>query len=238
MQSRGSPGALQCRFRHPVGLFGTGTWPGSPGRCIHGWRKSFIELVHPDVANNWTLRSTHHLWHEFPTISLYGKDQKGSVKSRLQSTALHAFTLRLSGHYTIYTDWFGDTISLFPDAVRVLRHYSVDYKPRNKMASQRFDSCLFANRVFLFNQSLSSAYLFAIAVSICQILPFTYFTYCLTAFFMTLVPMQGRSGTTSNPELVVSLATWLFTVLFGGFIVSTLIRLTIWIGIVPNLTVF
>lgn len=79
-----------------------------------------------------------------------------------------------------------------------------------------------SNRGFrYFSNIFFTAYMFAIAVSICQILPFTYFTYILTAFFMTLVPMQGRNGATFNPDLVAALATWLFTVLFAGFIVST-----------------
>ncbi|KAH8300218.1 hypothetical protein KR044_011636, partial [Drosophila immigrans] len=64
------------------------------------------------------------------------------------------------------------------------------------------------------------AYCFAIAVMICQILPFTYFTYILTALLMTIVPMIGRSGATSNPDMGIALVTWLFAILFLGFIVS------------------
>ncbi|XP_033251353.1 endoplasmic reticulum metallopeptidase 1-like [Drosophila miranda] len=36
------------------------------------------------------------------------------------------------------------------------------------------------------------AYLFAIAVTVCQILPFVYFTYLCTAALLTLMHMQGR----------------------------------------------
>ncbi|XP_017836680.1 endoplasmic reticulum metallopeptidase 1 isoform X2 [Drosophila busckii] len=63
------------------------------------------------------------------------------------------------------------------------------------------------------------AYWFAIAVMICQILPFTYFTYVCTAALMTLIPMQGRSGSSSNPDLGIALLVWLFSLMFAGFIV-------------------
>ncbi|XP_034478526.1 endoplasmic reticulum metallopeptidase 1 isoform X1 [Drosophila innubila] len=63
------------------------------------------------------------------------------------------------------------------------------------------------------------AYWFAIAVMICQILPFTYFTYILTALLMTIIPMQGRSGAESNPDMGIAVVTWLFALMFAGFIV-------------------
>ncbi|XP_060653125.1 endoplasmic reticulum metallopeptidase 1 isoform X2 [Drosophila nasuta] len=63
------------------------------------------------------------------------------------------------------------------------------------------------------------AYLFAIAVMVCQVLPFVYFTYILTAFLMTIVPMLGRSGASSNPDMGIALATWFFSLIFSGFLV-------------------
>ncbi|XP_064542360.1 endoplasmic reticulum metallopeptidase 1 isoform X1 [Drosophila montana] len=63
------------------------------------------------------------------------------------------------------------------------------------------------------------AYWFAIAVMICHILPFTYFTYICTVALKTLIPMQGRSGGSSNPDLTVAILMWLFSLMFAGFIV-------------------
>ncbi|EDW32410.1 GL11618 [Drosophila persimilis] len=63
------------------------------------------------------------------------------------------------------------------------------------------------------------AYLFAIAVTVCQILPFVYFTYLCTAALLTLMPMQGRSGSSSNPDMVIAALVWLFSLMFAGFVV-------------------
>ncbi|XP_043066835.1 endoplasmic reticulum metallopeptidase 1 [Drosophila bipectinata] len=63
------------------------------------------------------------------------------------------------------------------------------------------------------------AYLFAIAVMVCQILPFIFFTYLCTTALITMVPMQGRSGSSTNPDLVVAGMVWLFSLMFAGFIV-------------------
>ncbi|KAH8258423.1 hypothetical protein KR038_011422, partial [Drosophila bunnanda] len=63
------------------------------------------------------------------------------------------------------------------------------------------------------------AYLFAIAVTVCQILPFVYFTYLCTTALATLMPMQGRSGSSMNPDLVIAVLVWVFSLMFAGFIV-------------------
>ncbi|EDW72284.2 uncharacterized protein Dwil_GK20844 [Drosophila willistoni] len=63
------------------------------------------------------------------------------------------------------------------------------------------------------------AYWFAIAVTVCQGLPFIYFTYLCTASLMTLMPMQGRSGSETNPDLIIAALMWLFSLMFAGFIV-------------------
>ncbi|XP_017865425.1 PREDICTED: endoplasmic reticulum metallopeptidase 1 isoform X1 [Drosophila arizonae] len=67
------------------------------------------------------------------------------------------------------------------------------------------------------------AYWFAIVVMICQILPFTYITYVCTAALKTLIPMQGRSGGSANPDLSMALLLWLFSVMFAGFLVPLIL---------------
>ncbi|EDV55200.2 endoplasmic reticulum metallopeptidase 1 [Drosophila erecta] len=62
------------------------------------------------------------------------------------------------------------------------------------------------------------AYLFAIAVTVCQILPFVFFTYLCTVALVTLMPMQGRSGSSTNPDMVIAALVWLFSLMFAGFI--------------------
>lgn len=65
-----------------------------------------------------------------------------------------------------------------------------------------------------------TAYLFAIAVTVCQILPLVFFTYLCTVALVTLMPMQGRSGSSTNPDMVIAALVWLFSLMFAGFIVS------------------
>nr|AAL39872.1 LP03135p [Drosophila melanogaster] len=62
------------------------------------------------------------------------------------------------------------------------------------------------------------AYLFAIAVTVCQILPLVFFTYLCTVALVTLMPMQGRSGSSTNPDMVIAALVWLFSLMFAGFI--------------------
>ncbi|XP_037716788.1 endoplasmic reticulum metallopeptidase 1 [Drosophila subpulchrella] len=62
------------------------------------------------------------------------------------------------------------------------------------------------------------AYLFAIAVTVCQILPFVFFTYLCTVALVTIMPMQGRSGSSTNPDMVIAALVWLFSLMFAGFI--------------------
>ncbi|KAL5289339.1 hypothetical protein ACFFRR_009467 [Megaselia abdita] len=55
-----------------------------------------------------------------------------------------------------------------------------------------------------------------------QILPFLYFAYLGTFLLRTLIPMKGRGGSGSNPEILVSLITFVFTWLASGFLTPVL----------------
>ncbi|XP_037955885.1 endoplasmic reticulum metallopeptidase 1 [Teleopsis dalmanni] len=63
------------------------------------------------------------------------------------------------------------------------------------------------------------AYWFAIAAIICQILPFIYFTSITQEVFNTMLPMMGRSGSGSNPDLTMALIAVFTTIMFAGFII-------------------
>ncbi|KAH8400838.1 hypothetical protein KR009_001397, partial [Drosophila setifemur] len=65
-----------------------------------------------------------------------------------------------------------------------------------------------------------AVYLFATVITICQILPFMFFTYLCTVALVTLLPMQGRSGTGANPDITIAGLVGIFSLLFAGFIVS------------------
>lgn len=62
------------------------------------------------------------------------------------------------------------------------------------------------------------AYWFAIAVIICQVLPFIYYTSTAHEIFFTLIPMMGRSGSASNPDIAIASIAVFFSCLFAGFI--------------------
>ncbi|CAD7014592.1 unnamed protein product [Ceratitis capitata] len=66
------------------------------------------------------------------------------------------------------------------------------------------------------------AYYWSIFVILGQIIPFLYFTYLFHAFLCTLMPMMGRFGTTSNPDLYISLLTALGTMLSMGYLIPLL----------------
>ncbi|XP_073848916.1 endoplasmic reticulum metallopeptidase 1 [Musca autumnalis] len=62
------------------------------------------------------------------------------------------------------------------------------------------------------------AYWFAIAAMVCQILPFLYYTSIAHATYMTMLPMTGRSGSASNPDILMAGIAVFMTILFAGFI--------------------
>ncbi|XP_004535852.1 endoplasmic reticulum metallopeptidase 1 isoform X1 [Ceratitis capitata] len=62
------------------------------------------------------------------------------------------------------------------------------------------------------------AYWFAFAVIICQILPFIYYTSTAHEIYFTLIPMTGRSGSSTNPDLLIAVIAIFFAYLFAGFI--------------------
>ncbi|XP_037942264.1 endoplasmic reticulum metallopeptidase 1-like [Teleopsis dalmanni] len=57
---------------------------------------------------------------------------------------------------------------------------------------------------------------------LCQLLPFWYYTYLTFAFLKTFIPMQGRDGATSNPELLISGFSAIMSIHFAGFILPIL----------------
>lgn len=62
------------------------------------------------------------------------------------------------------------------------------------------------------------AYWFAIAVIICQILPFIYFTYITHELYMSMIPMMGRSGSNSYPDVEIGALAIFFSFMFAGFL--------------------
>ncbi|XP_065367014.1 endoplasmic reticulum metallopeptidase 1 [Calliphora vicina] len=62
------------------------------------------------------------------------------------------------------------------------------------------------------------AYWFAIAAMICQILPFLYYTSTAHALYITFIPMTGRSGSESMPDLFMAGIAVFMTLLFAGVI--------------------
>uniref|UniRef100_A0A1I8NNC2 FXNA-like protease n=1 Tax=Stomoxys calcitrans TaxID=35570 RepID=A0A1I8NNC2_STOCA len=63
------------------------------------------------------------------------------------------------------------------------------------------------------------AYWFAFAAMICQILPFLYYTSIAHATYFTMIPMAGRSGSGSNPDLLIAGIAIFMALLFAGFII-------------------
>uniref|UniRef100_A0A0K8UYI2 FXNA-like protease n=2 Tax=Bactrocera latifrons TaxID=174628 RepID=A0A0K8UYI2_BACLA len=62
------------------------------------------------------------------------------------------------------------------------------------------------------------AYWFGIAVIICQVLPFLYYTSVAQEIYFTMIPMMGRSGSATNPDIIIAGIAILFACLFAGFI--------------------
>ncbi|XP_005177919.1 endoplasmic reticulum metallopeptidase 1 [Musca domestica] len=56
----------------------------------------------------------------------------------------------------------------------------------------------------------------------CQVLPYLFYTYICYAFYVTFVPMQGRDGANSNPEILIGGFTALMCLLFAAFLVPLL----------------
>uniref|UniRef100_A0A034VAS1 FXNA-like protease n=2 Tax=Bactrocera dorsalis TaxID=27457 RepID=A0A034VAS1_BACDO len=60
---------------------------------------------------------------------------------------------------------------------------------------------------------------FAIPVIMSQIMPFMYFTYVAEYIFFILIPVSGRNGSSTNPDLVISLVAIIITILCSGFLI-------------------
>ncbi|XP_030388598.1 endoplasmic reticulum metallopeptidase 1 [Scaptodrosophila lebanonensis] len=57
---------------------------------------------------------------------------------------------------------------------------------------------------------------------ICQLLPFWFYTYLNYVFLVVFIPMQGRDGPDSSPDLLISGFIVLMTIHFAGFILPIL----------------
>ncbi|XP_034654193.1 endoplasmic reticulum metallopeptidase 1 [Drosophila subobscura] len=66
--------------------------------------------------------------------------------------------------------------------------------------------------------SLKKSY-FVTSHLICQVLPFIYYTYMCYAILIVFVPMQGRDGPDSSPDVLVSVFIIYMTMHFAGFLI-------------------
>ncbi|XP_017462769.1 PREDICTED: endoplasmic reticulum metallopeptidase 1-like, partial [Rhagoletis zephyria] len=66
------------------------------------------------------------------------------------------------------------------------------------------------------------AYYWSIFVTLSQIIPFLYFTSIFNALLTGFIPMMGRFGTATNPDLIVGLLTTLGTLLAMGYLIPLL----------------
>ncbi|XP_050327626.1 endoplasmic reticulum metallopeptidase 1-like isoform X1 [Bactrocera neohumeralis] len=66
------------------------------------------------------------------------------------------------------------------------------------------------------------AYYWSIFVMLCQIIPFLYFTYLFHAQLISTMPMMGRFGSSSNPDLYIAILTILGTMLSMGYLIPLL----------------
>ncbi|XP_037808190.1 endoplasmic reticulum metallopeptidase 1 [Lucilia sericata] len=65
-------------------------------------------------------------------------------------------------------------------------------------------------------------FLWLIPHCVCQIFPFLLYSYFCYAFYVIFIPMQGRDGANSNPELLIGGFTVLICLLFAPFLVPLL----------------
>ncbi|XP_037895181.1 endoplasmic reticulum metallopeptidase 1 [Glossina fuscipes] len=68
-----------------------------------------------------------------------------------------------------------------------------------------------------------SVYRFGLIMMVCQILPFLYYTSLTHIIYDAMVPMAGRSGLSSNPEIFMCGIAIFVTILFAGFIIPLLL---------------
>uniref|UniRef100_A0A1A9ZGV8 FXNA-like protease n=1 Tax=Glossina pallidipes TaxID=7398 RepID=A0A1A9ZGV8_GLOPL len=68
-----------------------------------------------------------------------------------------------------------------------------------------------------------SVYRFGLIMTVCQILPFLYYTSLTHIIYDAMVPMAGRSGSSSNPEIFMCGIAIFVTILFAGFIIPLLL---------------
>lgn len=80
----------------------------------------------------------------------------------------------------------------------------------------------FALIVNLLTTFHDQGYSWAGTVAILQIIPFLYSCYVIYIFIVLMVPSQGRSGSASNPDIMIAGLATLGTVLSFGFLVRYL----------------
>lgn len=67
-----------------------------------------------------------------------------------------------------------------------------------------------------------TTFLWLIPHTVCQILPFLFYSYCAYAFYVIFIPMQGRDGANTNPELMIGGFTVFVCLLLAPFLVPLL----------------
>uniref|UniRef100_W8B895 FXNA-like protease n=1 Tax=Ceratitis capitata TaxID=7213 RepID=W8B895_CERCA len=60
---------------------------------------------------------------------------------------------------------------------------------------------------------------FAIPVIVSQIVPFLYFSYVAEYLYFIFIPVTGRNGGASNPDLLIALIAVIFAILLSGFLI-------------------
>lgn len=76
----------------------------------------------------------------------------------------------------------------------------------------------------------SIGYFWSLVLCTCQLIPFLYFSYLFYAFLIIAIPMTGRNGTETNPDVVIAFLCALGTIMALAFLVSAEIWIWIWMG--------
>ncbi|XP_011190306.1 endoplasmic reticulum metallopeptidase 1 [Zeugodacus cucurbitae] len=67
-----------------------------------------------------------------------------------------------------------------------------------------------------------TTFLWLIPHTVCQLLPFLFYSYCCYAFYVIFIPMQGRDGANKNPDILIGGFTMLICLLMAPFLVPLL----------------
>ncbi|XP_011190310.2 endoplasmic reticulum metallopeptidase 1 isoform X2 [Zeugodacus cucurbitae] len=66
------------------------------------------------------------------------------------------------------------------------------------------------------------SYYWSVFVILCQVIPFLYFTYLFHGLLCTIMPMMGRFGSASNPDLYIAIITIMGIMLSMGYLIPLL----------------